>query len=45
MANPSRLTVRRFDRMTARSSGPEHVVPRHLGRIDRDGEQTCALFR
>ena len=25
--------------------GAEHVVSRHLGGIDRDGEQACALFR
>ena len=24
--------------------GAEHVVPRHLGGIDRDGEQACALL-
>ena len=45
MANPSRLTVAPLRSDDGQVFGAEHVVSRHLGRIDRDGEQACALFR
>ncbi len=35
---------RRLDRMERQVVGTKHVVSRHLGALDGDGEQAIALF-